>query len=454
MDRFEFDYAGLEKAIVPDPNRLPLEGNKHRLMRVAFDLFRLKGDSAEDLWQIQADDDGNEFLVRTYSLPEEEPKQVAAASDWRVAADVKNASLTVFYRNNPIHKLAASDFPVIAYFTNKEADVELLRRTVQEKLSTDEGFVAKFISSIPEEKRRLLSTAGILDIFRKKKERKLPERVRELLDLYSRLYDKEPDQRLVDIYLERYEKDPRKFRESFELLRDEVERREKARGKEEFWKGVEERNRETRKEIENMPEWERARNKALLDAEQRAREEEADRKVRELQRSKKPELSPFRPDYVNLQSDADDPLGIGRELREERKSEEHRRKTEADKDIAKILKELGTMKGKGKTEQKADEPEVWDPETIMEKPIPASSKEVEEDIWTMSPEDRKAFEDALSKLDTPDIMTSARNAASRFALSKRAMEEDDPALQRLESASKVLGDALAKEDEEEENEEV
>ena len=229
MGKYELDLSDVAKIVMPDPNRLPLEENRNRLMCVAFDLFRLKGDNTEDLWQIQADDDGNEFLVRTYNLPEEE-QQVVKASDWRVVSDAKGNNLTVLYRNIPIQRLATA-----VAGASTSADVELLRKTVQEKLSMDDTFVSKFIDSIPEEKRELLSVA-------------------------------------------------------------------------------------------------------------------------------------------------DDPLGITRELRKERKTKEHK-KTETEKDIAKILKELSTQTGK--KEQKAD---ITDPDTVMEKMIPTSSKEVEEDVWTMNPE--------------------------------------------------------------------
>jgi hypothetical protein len=298
MGKYELDLSDVAKIVMPDPNRLPLEENRDRLMCVAFDLFRLKGDNTEDLWQIQADDDGNEFLVRTQALPEEE-QQVAKASDWRVVSDAKGSNLTVLYRNIPIQRLAAA-----MAGASTPADVELLRKTVQEKLSTDDAFVSKFISSIPEEKRDLLSMAG-------------------------------------------------------------------------------------------------------------------------------------------------DPLGLGREFRKERKTKEHK-KTETEKDIAKILKEVSTPPKK--KEQQIDEPSLTDPDTVMEKMIPKSSKEVEEDVWTMNPEDQKALEEALSKLD---VWTSTKSSGTKFLLSKRAADiGQDPLLQRLETNSKMLGDVLSEEEDEDEKEEV
>lgn len=294
MGKYELDLSDVAKVVMLDPNRLPLEENRDRLMCVAFDLFRLKGDNTEDLWQIQADDDGNEFLVRTYALPEEE-QQVAKASDWRVVSDAKGSNLTVMYRNIPIQRLAAA-----AAGASTPADVELLRKTVQEKLSTDDSFVSKFIDSIPEEKRELFSLA-------------------------------------------------------------------------------------------------------------------------------------------------DDPLGLGREFRKERKTKE-RKKTETEKDIAKILKEVSTPPGK--KEQKADEAEITAPDTVMEKRIPGSGREVEEDVWVMDPADRKALEEALSKLD---VWTSAKASGTRFLLSKRAADiSEDPLLQKLETDSKMLGDVLSEEEDEEE----
>lgn len=133
------DFAYLNSVLNPD-QRLPVAGNEHRMIRVAFDMFRLQDRPPEELWQVQADDDGNEFLVRNYSLPEEEQK---TARDWSVLTDKKQANLTVYYKNIPVHRITASQ-----YSANTLDKVDTLRTTLQEKLAS-EDFVMKMLDDMP-----------------------------------------------------------------------------------------------------------------------------------------------------------------------------------------------------------------------------------------------------------------------------------------------------------------
>jgi len=87
MNKFQIDFEKLGN----DFSKVPLVGNEHRLVRVAFDLFRFKDGNPEELWQVQSSDDG-EFLVRTYTLPEEQEK---VATSWSVELDKKEENLTV-----------------------------------------------------------------------------------------------------------------------------------------------------------------------------------------------------------------------------------------------------------------------------------------------------------------------------------------------------------------------
>jgi len=148
MDKFKINYDALMQELVPDPNRMPLAGNEHRIVRVAFDLFRLKDGDPEELWQVQSSDDG-EYLVRTFSLPEEE--KVAESSDWTVEIDRKEANLTVAYKQVPLTRIAARD-----YGANTPEDARLLRRVVHKKLATDIEFGKKLINSLPIEKQQAL----------------------------------------------------------------------------------------------------------------------------------------------------------------------------------------------------------------------------------------------------------------------------------------------------------
>ena len=151
MSRFELDFSHLRKAVQPDQGRVPVKGNEHRLTRVAFDLFHMDND-AESLWQVQADDDGNEFLVRTYDV--DQPDDIQSQSEWSVDSDKKQANLTISYRGVPIHRLAVADFGAAT-----PAETRSLQKLVLSKLAADEEFVGNLIESLPATKREALAVS-------------------------------------------------------------------------------------------------------------------------------------------------------------------------------------------------------------------------------------------------------------------------------------------------------
>lgn len=135
MQKFDLDFSQLSDIVIEKPiEKLPVRGNENRMIRVAFDLFRLDGNNREDLWQVQADDDGNEFLVRTYNLPGEEDN-IEKSSDWDVLLDKKGSNFTVAFKGVPIKKLVASEYNV----NNKEEAI-LFREVILRKIAIDESF--------------------------------------------------------------------------------------------------------------------------------------------------------------------------------------------------------------------------------------------------------------------------------------------------------------------------
>lgn len=150
MRQFDLDLVPVQQVVCEDKDRMPVKGNENRMIRVAFDLFHLKGDEQEDLWQVQADDDG-EFLVRTYSLPDDE----VVVSDWSVKEDTKQANLTIAYKGIPIQRVDGAGFGA-----KTPADVRILRQAMLKKLATDDEFVSHFFNDLPELKQSLLKEAG------------------------------------------------------------------------------------------------------------------------------------------------------------------------------------------------------------------------------------------------------------------------------------------------------
>lgn len=156
------DFTNIAEMFNPD--KIPLRGNEHRITRVAFDLFRVDGDEVNDLWQVQADDDG-EFLVRTYSLPNEE--EVTKNSDWSVLIDKKCANLTILFKGVPITRTASKDYGV-----ENKSDGKMLQGIIFRKLSADGQFASKVLDSLSENKLHVLKQSGLLDDIREWIEKK------------------------------------------------------------------------------------------------------------------------------------------------------------------------------------------------------------------------------------------------------------------------------------------
>lgn len=154
MGQFDLDFSLVRNVVAP-PDRLPVMGNEHRMVCVAFDLFRLDGDQEERLWQVQTAEDGAEFLVRTYDLPEDDEDSLESRStDWSVMTDSKFANLTIAYKRVPVHRLAAAD-----YGASEPDQVRLLRDLVSEKLATDKAWAGRLLRDLPPAKLAVLGEA-------------------------------------------------------------------------------------------------------------------------------------------------------------------------------------------------------------------------------------------------------------------------------------------------------
>lgn len=161
MNNFKLDFGYLSSVINPDKSKVVYKGNEDSFVRIAFDLFKIKDNSSEDLWQIQADDDGVEYLVRTYETDDKEVE----ASKWSVGINKTASHLTVSYHGMPIHRLDIKDYGI-----DNVLDAIVLRDVVREKLAKNTEFVAKFANELPQEKRDMLVEMGAIDPAMKAKE--------------------------------------------------------------------------------------------------------------------------------------------------------------------------------------------------------------------------------------------------------------------------------------------
>jgi hypothetical protein len=141
MRKFSIDYQGLDNKLTKRAYRLT--DVKDRLETVAFDIVRFKdGDEGASLWQIQSADDGD-YIVTLYETNEEETVK-AASVPWEVVLSKTAKVLNVYYKGDPIVKVAASRLGL------PEAEVANVEKYLPAKLAGNKKLVKALLSELDE----------------------------------------------------------------------------------------------------------------------------------------------------------------------------------------------------------------------------------------------------------------------------------------------------------------
>jgi hypothetical protein len=128
--QFGVDYNALFNSVDPKQKTYKLADIKGKLVKVAFDVFRMKGGDPEELWQVQSADDG-EYIVARYETPVEIKE---AKANWSITKAASGCN--VFYKNRHITNIAA-DFDDVNTFLPK-------------KLASDKSFVKSLLSTLDD----------------------------------------------------------------------------------------------------------------------------------------------------------------------------------------------------------------------------------------------------------------------------------------------------------------
>ena len=140
--KFDVDYTDLDKDL-SQPRAYKYADVKDHLVKVAFDIVRFKDPTDIDgLWQIRQTDDG-EIIFATY---EDGSTEVNKESSWDSLSNKTGTSVTVFYKNSPVTKVATASngIPskeahlVCEYLPEKLAMNGDLRKSLFNELSNDE----------------------------------------------------------------------------------------------------------------------------------------------------------------------------------------------------------------------------------------------------------------------------------------------------------------------------
>lgn len=142
MVKHQVNYESLDQVI--NKKTYKLSEVKDRLIKVAFDLYRLKNNDPEELWQVQNSDDGD-YIVARYNDEVEKEVKVAVASvisPWEVSASELDVS--IFYKGYPISKIS------LASLGMKNEDAESITAFLPEKLASDKNLVKALVNDLNE----------------------------------------------------------------------------------------------------------------------------------------------------------------------------------------------------------------------------------------------------------------------------------------------------------------
>ena len=146
MDKHSVDYGFMNK--LAEKKHYKFNDVKDRLIKVAFDVVKFKdSDNIDGLWQVQSSDDG-EVIVALY---EETPK-LEAKSSWSAVADKTASYVHVFYKNEPVIKLAS------AYLGISKDDSVSFVENLPKILAENTGIRSSLLNELSEEDRKSFTT--------------------------------------------------------------------------------------------------------------------------------------------------------------------------------------------------------------------------------------------------------------------------------------------------------
>ncbi len=153
------DYSQLEKSFEKSDKKVyKLADVQHRLVKVAFDVVRfMDGDDVKSLWKIENTADG-EYIIANYDAAIDLQKSSAELNksaslkcdDWKVLVNERLAEVQLFYKSDPIAKLAASELGIPAN------ELELLKSYLPQKLSENKMLAKSILKYASSERQQEL----------------------------------------------------------------------------------------------------------------------------------------------------------------------------------------------------------------------------------------------------------------------------------------------------------
>jgi len=150
MSKTSLDYLSLENKLDKSNKKVyKLADVQHKIRKVAFDIVRfIDGSDIEGLWKVDKTPDG-ECIVALYDEGDGLEKTASTRSNWKVLLSKQN-DLHVFYKNEPIVRLASQDLGI------PESEINLVPTYLPEKLANNSKLVRGLLNQLTESERQEL----------------------------------------------------------------------------------------------------------------------------------------------------------------------------------------------------------------------------------------------------------------------------------------------------------
>ena len=149
MSGFSINYDTLSETVSKRKLKLTTD-IQAKLEKVAFDICRFKNEDPEELWQVQNSDDGD-YIVALYdeTVSATKKAQKTASKCWEVLAS-QNNDLNVFYKGEPIVKMASAKLGI------KTEDISIVIKHLPAKLASNKVLVNALLKEVPETVRHVI----------------------------------------------------------------------------------------------------------------------------------------------------------------------------------------------------------------------------------------------------------------------------------------------------------
>jgi hypothetical protein len=150
MSRPSVDYSSLETSLEKSNKKVyKLADVQHKIRKVAFDVVRfIDGSDIEGLWKIDKDNKG-EYIVALYDESAQDllEKNASSNTEWKVVLSKQN-DLHVFYKNDPIIRLASEDIGI------PQEEISLVPTYLPQKLANNSKLVRGLLNQLSEHERQ------------------------------------------------------------------------------------------------------------------------------------------------------------------------------------------------------------------------------------------------------------------------------------------------------------